>query len=177
MDNELPDKISAIVAAMCDYDCEKKKALSQSIASSYVEKIKSIQIAEGTLTDIVKSQYIEIVANLKTDLRIFLGSNLLVFLALIIVSFAKPKANTHLFVPGLLLVASTVISSSIYIFGQDWFFTILYNDYIGLGYLAYISVIFVFLLDIIINRARLTSKIINGIASAIGSTFSVAACN
>lgn len=176
LDNDVPEKIATIIASMCGYDCEKKKALAQSINSSYVERIKSIQFAESTLNDIVKDKYLEIVSNLKTDLRIFLGSNFAVFFVLLIVAFAKPAAVAHLFLPGLLLVAATILSSSIYIFGQDWFYTILYNDYIGFGYLAYIAVIFGFLLDITINGAKVTSQIINGIANAVGSALSVAPC-
>lgn len=176
LDNKLPEKIASIVAAMCGYDCEKKKALTQSIATSYMERIKSIQIAESTLNDVVKGKYLEIVSNLKLDLRIFLSSNLAMFLILVAISFLKPRAVQHLFLPGLLLVAATIVASGIYIFGQDWFYTILYNDYMGFGYLLYIVIIFGFLLDITFNKARVTCEIINGIANAVGSAFSVVPC-
>jgi len=176
LDNDLPEKIAAIVASMCGFDCEKKKALAQSIASGYMERIKNIKIAESTLNDIVKGKYLEIVSNLKFDLRIFLGSNLTMFLILLLIAFAKPKAVAHLFVPGLLLITATVVSSCIYIFGQDWFYTILYNDYMGFGYLVYIGVIFGFLLDITFNKARVTTWFINAIANAVGSLSSVTPC-
>jgi hypothetical protein len=176
LDNNLPEKIASIIASMCGYDCEKKKSLAQSITSGYMDRIKNIQIAESTLTDIVKGKYLEIVGNLKLDLRIFLGSNLVMFLALLALSFAKPKAMAHLFLPGLLLLAATILSSSIYIFGQDWFYTILYNDYMGFGYLAYIAAIFGALLDVALNKAKITTEIINGIANAMGSAFSVVPC-
>ncbi|MEX2962306.1 hypothetical protein [Microbulbifer sp. TYP-18] len=176
LDNDLPEKIASIIAFMCGYDCEKKKALAQSIASGYMERIKNIQIAESTLTNVVKGKYLEITASLKLDLRIFLASNFFMFLILLTISFLKPRAITHLFIPGLLLVVSTIISSSIYIFGQDWFYTILYNDYMGFGYLLYIATIFGFLIDISFNKARVTTEIINGIANAIGSAFSVVPC-
>jgi hypothetical protein len=176
LDNNLPEKIASILASMCGYDCEKKKALAQSITSGYMERIKSIQIADSTLIDIVKGKYLEIVSNLKLDLRTFLGSNLVMFLILLALSFAKPKAIAHLFLPGLLLFAATIISSSIYIFGQNWFYTILYNDYMGYGYLGYIAVIFGVLIDIALNKAKVTTEIINGLANAVGSAFSVAPC-
>lgn len=176
LDNDLPDKIATIIASMCGYDCEKKKALSQSIASSYLDRIKNIQIAENTLSDVVKGKYIQIVSNVIADLRMFLGSNFAMFLVLLVVSFAKPNAIVHLFMPGLLLVVATIFSSSIYIFGQNWFYTILYNDYMGFGYLAYIAVIFGFLSDVIFNSAKVTTHVINGVANAIGSAFSVVSC-
>lgn len=176
LDNEIPEKIASVIASMCGYDCERKKELAQSIASGYLDRIKSIEIAQDTLGNLIKGKYIEIVGNLKLDLRIFLGSNLLMFLILLVVSLAKPKAIAHLFVPGVLLLTATILASAIYIFGQDWFYTILYNDYMGFGYLAYIAVIFGVLVDIALNKARVTTEIINGIANAVGSAFSVVPC-
>ncbi|MFN3580733.1 MAG: hypothetical protein ACK4VV_09705 [Pseudomonas sp.] len=176
LDNRLPERIASIIAAMCGYDCEKKKALAQSITAGYLERIKTIQIAEATLSDIVKGKYLEIVGNLKVDLRIFLGTNFVMFFVLLAVSFAKPGAIAHLFLPGLLLLFATALSSSIYIFGQDWFYTIIYNDYMGFGYLAYIALIFGLLMDISLNQGRVVTGIINGIANAIGSAFSVVPC-
>ena len=174
--NDLPEKIASVIASMCGYDCERKKALTQSITAGYLDRLKNIEIAQDTLSDIIKGKYIEIVGNLKFDLRIFLGSNFMMFLILLVVSFSKPKAITHLFVPGLLLTLATILSSSIYIFGQDWFYTILYNDYMGFGYLAYLAVIFGFLVDVALNKARVTTEVINGIANALGSALSVVPC-
>ena len=98
------------------------------------------------------------------------------FLILLVVSWVKPQALTHLFVPALLLLVATVVSSCIYIIGQDWFYTILYNDYMGFAYLGYIAAIFSVLVDIVLNKARATTEIINGIANAVGSAFSVMPC-
>lgn len=176
LDNNLPEKIASIIASMCGYDCEKKKSLAQSIASGYMERIKNITVAESTLSDIVKGKYLEILSNLKLDLRIFLGSNFAMFFILLVVSLLKPKAVAHLFAPGLLLVVATILSSGIYVFGQDWFYTILYNDYMGFGYLLYLALIFGFLVDITFNKARVTTEIINGIANAVGSASSVVPC-
>ncbi len=176
LDNNLPEKIASVIASMCGYDCEKKKAIADSIASGYLDRLKGIKIAQDTLGDIIKGKYIEIVSNLKLDLRIFLGSNFLMFLILLIVSLTKPKAIAHLFVPGVLLLSATILASAIYVFGQDWFYTILYNDYMGFGYLAYIAVIFGVLIDIAFNKARVITELINGIANAVGSAFSVLPC-
>jgi hypothetical protein len=176
IENDLPEKIARVIASMCGYDCERKKALAQSITSGYLVRLKNINIAQDTLGNLVKGRYVEIVGNLKFDLRIFLGSNFVMFLFLLVVSFAKPKAIAHLFLPGVLLLSATVLASAIYIFGQDWFYTILYNDYMGFSYSAYIAVIFGILLDIALNKARVTTEVINSIANAVGSAFSVLPC-
>lgn len=82
----------------------------------------------------------------------------------------------HLFVPGILLAVAAVISFSIYVFGQDWFYIILYNDYMGFGYLAYMTLIFSLLVDIIVNQARITTEVINFIGHMFSAAFSVAPC-
>lgn len=176
LENKLPEKIAEIVAQMCGYDCEKKKNLAKSITKSTLNKIKSLQVAQFNLADVVKGQFLKIVENLKLDLRIFLGCNALLFALVLIVSLLKPQAVQHLFLPSILLIIATAISSSIYVLGQDWFYTIIYNDYMGFAYMAYVAVIFAFLMDIIFNSARLTAEIINSIAGAIGSAVSVAPC-
>ena len=60
-----------------------------------------------------------------------------------------------------------------YIFERNWFFTIIYNTYLGWGYLIHLSVVFVFLRDIVFNQARITTEIINSILNAIGSVMSI----
>jgi hypothetical protein len=176
LNTNLPEKIASVIAEMCGYDCEKKKAVAKSIATSYMERIANLQVAQQKLGSIIKGKYMEIVNNLRTDLRIFLGSNAVMFLILLFLSFLKPKAIAHLFLPGVFLLVSTLAASAIYMFGQDWFYTILYNDYMGFGYLAYIGVIFGFLMDVAFNKARVTTEIINGILNAIGSALSVTPC-
>ena len=176
LEDELPQKIASVIASMCGFDCERKKAVASSITQGYLDRIRNIKIAEHSLGNIIKGKYLQIVENLRLDLRIFLGTNLLSFLVLLAVSFAKPRAIQHLFLPGILLLVATVISATIYIFGQDWFYTILYNDYMGYAYSVYLLLIFAFFMDIVFNRARITTEIINTIANAIGSAFSVMPC-
>jgi len=176
LENNIPQKIASTLEAMCSYDCEKEKALTVSITQSYVNKISSIEVAEYNIERIIKGKYLEIVENLRFDLRIFLGTNASMFLVLILVAFFKPKAVAQLFVPGILLLTATAVSSCIYIFGQDWFYTILYNDYMGFGYLAYLSIIFVFLMDLTFNSARVTTELLNTACNAIGSSLSFVPC-
>lgn len=176
LDDNLPEKIATIIAAMCTYDCEQKSALTKAIATDIPDRISSITVAETTIGDIVRGKYFEIVSNLRLDLRIFLSSNFVLFLSVVSTSFAKPNAITHLFLPALLLVVATVLSSLVYLIGQDWFYTLVYNDFMGFSYLCYVVIIFAFLLDICVNKARGTCEVINGLANSLGSSFSVSPC-
>ncbi|MDD2370216.1 MAG: hypothetical protein PHQ90_13015 [Sulfuricurvum sp.] len=152
----------------------------KTVEKIFVNSSKDLRLklekAKDKLADFTQSKYNEIVEKLTMDIRIFLGVNSLVFILLFWVSFLKPQATEHLFLPGTLIFFSTAISSYFYLFEQNWFYTILYNDYVGFGYLAYLGLVFAILCDIVFNKARVTTEIINFIASAIGSAFSVATC-
>lgn len=176
LENNLPEKIAEIMAKMCGYDCEKKKQYATGIKASYLEKINNLKIGQFNLTEVVKGKYVEIVSNLKLDLRIFTLSNALMFLVLLSISFLKPAAIKHLFVPGLLLFTATLISVGFYVFGQDWFYTIIYNDYMGWAYLVYLGIIFGFLIDIALNKCRITSEVFNFLGHAVSSIGSVSPC-
>ena len=172
----LPEKIASVIAKLCGWDCEKKKQLSQSIEEGYLDKIKSYSGAKDVLARLIRGKYLEIVANLTLDVRIFLASNAFLFGHVALVSYLKPQSFRHLILTSTLLLLATFVSSMLYLFGQDWFFTIIYNEYMGWGYLGYVCVIFGFFLDILLNRARVTTKILNGILNAFGSALSVVPC-
>ena len=161
---------------MSDQDCECRKKWAAHIKEQYIINIASLQAANEKLQDFMRTKYMEIATDLKRDVRIFTGSNALIFLLLLLVSFLKPKAIAHLFLPGVLLVISTLVCSYFYIFEQNWLLTIIYNDYLGYGYLTYVGILFLFLCDIVFNGARVTTEIINSILQAIGSALTVAPC-
>lgn len=174
--DNLPGKIAAAIASMCRLDCKQRKNLEEAIGSAKSERLEKLKIAKDKLTGLIKGKYLEILKKLKKDVRIFLGCNAFMFLLVTMTSFFKPQAFRHLFVPAIILFVATLISSYFYLFNQNWFFTIIYSDYTGWGYAVYLGLVFGILLDILFNKARITTEIINGILNAIGSAFSVIPC-
>lgn len=170
------EQLAAVIAEMRDLSCECRKKYAQMYKDGFEFRLASLQTANEKLQDFMKTIYMEVASELKRDVRIFTGSNMLVFLLLLSVSFLKPKAISHLFVPGTLLTTATLVCSYFYVFQQNWLLTIIYNDYLGFAYLGYVFVVFLFLCDIVFNRARVTTGIINGILNAIGSATSVVPC-
>lgn len=173
---ELADKVATIVVALCRYDCDRREGLSAMIAEEIEQSMVAFEAANARLVAFVKGRYTAILDNLMTDLRIFLGCNLLVFSALVLALMVRSRATPHLLVPASLLLVSTVVSSGFYLFGQDWFYTILYNDYMGYGFLVYIGGVFALLMDVVLNRARVLTRMVNAIAQSIGSAFSLVPC-
>jgi hypothetical protein len=176
LQSKVHEKVASVIAEMRDLNCECRQRYSQRIKEHLELKLISLQSANEKLQHFMKSKYMHVVQNLTNDLRIFTGSNLAIFLLLVLISFVKPQAMVHLFVPSILLVISTFASSYLYLFEQNWFFSIIYNDFLGFWYLAWVGLIFAFLCDIVFNSAQITTAIINAICEAIGVALRAVPC-
>ncbi len=98
------------------------------------------------------------------------------FIFLFLVSFLKPQAINHLFLPGALMLLSTILCSYFYLFEQNWFYTIIYNNYTGFTYIGYLTFVFAVLCDIVFNKAKVTTEIINAFLQTIGHAASLVPC-
>jgi hypothetical protein len=176
LNEDVPRKVADAIAALCRLDCKKRKALQQSIGDGYRDQSSAAQQKIATLNRFIEGRYLEIITNLTRDVRIFLGSNALLFAFVFLLAWVKPRASLQLYLPGGVLLVSTLASAAIYIFGQNWFFTLLHNDFIGFAYLGYGGVLFAFLCDIAFNKARITSNVLNAIFNVIGAAMHAAPC-
>ena len=102
-------KLAAAIAEMSNLSCECRKKYEKYYEEGTKNKIFSLESANKYLHDFMRTKYMEVTNNLKTDLRIFTGSNALVFILLLLISFFKPKARIHLILPSILLVLSSLI--------------------------------------------------------------------
>ena len=174
--DDAPAILSKEIAKMLNLDCECRKKWGTKLKKSIEFNIQSLEKAKAKLVDFGQAKYMEIVEKLTLDVRIFLGANAAIFIFLFAVSFFRPRAIRHLFLPGVLMLISTVICSYFYIFEQNWFYTIIYNEYTGLGFLGYLAFVFAILSDIAFNKARITTEILNAIFQVIGQAASFAPC-
>lgn len=170
------EKTAAVIAEMRDLSCECRIKYAQRLKEYMEFKVSKLEAMNEKLMEFMKSKYMEVANKLTQELRIFTGSNLALFTLLLATSFLKPQAVIQLFMPGLLLAASTLICSYFYLFEQNWFFTIIYNDFIGFGYLGYVVGLFLWFCDIIFNKALLTTKIVNWALQIIGSALQAVPC-
>ncbi|MGI9302307.1 MAG: hypothetical protein ACR2RB_06315 [Gammaproteobacteria bacterium] len=174
--NNAHEKMADAIAEVRNLDCECRKKYEKFIQTGFESKIQLLQAANDKIVDFIQSKYMDVVNDLKRDIRIFTGSNAGMYMLLVLISFLKPKAVIHLFLPAILLFVATLVCSYFYIFEQNWLMTIIYSDYLGFVYLAYLGIVFGFLLDIFMNRARITTQIINAISHLVGSALSVDPC-
>lgn len=173
---KLHERVAAALAQVRDLDCECRARIATLMEMGMNGALGSLEAENARLTDFIQGKYLRIVGELTRDLRIFTATNAIACLLLLLVSFARPRAIDHLVFPGVLLGVAVVVSSYCYVFEQNWFFTILYSDYFGLGYLAFLTLVFGLLLDIFLNRGRVTTHLGNGVLHAAGSAFSLSPC-
>ena len=164
----LPELIAQVVAEILSGKVDKE-SLEEDIRKGTKTKIQSLIYAISNLDKIISGKYYEILNNLIVDIRIFSGSNTALFIITIILLTLPKFEKNAVFLPATFLILATVVSSLFYIFNQDWFYSIIFNNYVGFSYLGYVSAIFIFQCDIVFNKARITSNIISSIGSAIPS--------
>jgi len=88
------------------------------------------------------------------------------FAAVFATTILRGEASRLTVWPASLLVIASVVSSSLYLFDQNWFYTILFRDYAGYGYAVGMALIFALLFDIVMNRGRVTIRIVTSISFA-----------
>ncbi len=173
---KIDEKIVSVMAKMSDMSCECRQKYTKFIHGFIVEEISDLKKATKKLEEFMMHKYMFVVQNLIKDFRIFLGSSFLILLLMSLMLYLKPQANLQINLLAVMMMASTFIGSYMYVFKQNWFYTIIYNDYIGFAYLAYMGIVFLLLLDIIFNKARVTTEIVNAILNIIGSAVSAVPC-
>ena len=173
---DAPAILSAQIAKLRNLDCECRQKWEQSVRVSMQSKLASLEMAKSKLIDFTHVKYMEIVQKLTLDVRVFLSANAIVFIFLFAASFMQSRATKQLFLPGGLMLVSTCICSYFYIFEQNWLYTIIYNDYTGFAYVGYLAFVFAILCDIVFNRARVTTEVLNSCLQAIGQAGSLVPC-
>ncbi len=174
--NSVHQKLASVIAEMSDLSCECRQDYAARLKQNYQNEMLTLHNANEKLSDFMKTKYMDVTLKLKRDVRIFAASNALAMLMLFVISLVKQQAIKHLYLPAALLFIATTLCSYFYIFEQNWFFNIVYDDFLGWTYLGYLGIVYMFLCDIALNRARITRKIINAIAEAFGSAVSAGPC-
>ena len=176
IDEGLPELIADIIANACEFDCQQRAELTQNVRAFFESYMARYGIALETFRDIVEGEYEEIVEAIKADLTIFSASNLVVLLFIALLAMFRGSASAHLVPFAGLVLFSTLAAASWYVLGQDWFLTILFNDYWGYGYTILLGMIVIFLVDIAFFKAVMSTAVLNLIGAALGGAFRLSPC-
>ncbi len=157
-------------------DCECRTNIERSIRGGFEWQIAALSQASDRLNSLIRTKYMETAENLTREFRIFTATNAAVFALLAIAAFVRRRANIHLIPAAIVLLVAAILTAFLYLFSQNWFHTIVFNDYVGAAYFAYLSVAFALLCDVIFNRARVTARLLNWFLNIVGSALSVSPC-
>lgn len=176
-----PD-LRAMVAWVAAAECgcaRARRMLAASMALNEVPMLEArlaeVDGLEARLAERARERYRSVVAALKVDLTIFLATNLAAFaLVLAVASLRRERARAAV-VPAFLILVAVGLSSGIYLFGQDWFYAILYGHFMGGAYLMLVGLLSLALLAVFCapkpaERAMgPVDTVLNGVVNALSA--------
>jgi hypothetical protein len=167
LEADLPGIITELMDRLCHFDCGAKAELKIAITEGMKAAAVALKRGLDKIKALAQEKYSETVAKIRRDLMIFSGCNVVIFALLLGLTLLRRQHARPLTLPAALMVIATAASAAIYLFGQDWFWVVLTDSYMGFGYLGYVAVIFLFLMDIVYNGAQVTQGIMNAITEAL----------
>lgn len=174
--NGIPARVARIVGEMMKADCECRKRLVERANRAVEERLSSLTQLRDRLDSLIESAYQSVSSQLMREFRIFTAANGAAFMLLALVTWRRHRAAVQTLLPAVVLVGAALITGGLYLFQQNWLHTLLYSDYVGLAYIGYLAAAAMLLGDIVFNRARLTTRLLNVLMQSIGSALHFAPC-
>jgi len=172
----LPQKVATIAAQMKNLNCECRKAIEKSVTGILEGRAADLSRINERLELLIRTKYMAVAESLTREFRIFTGANAFVFMLLVLASALRKRAGLQLALPTIVLLGAAGLVGYLYLFNQDWLHTIIFSEYVGLGYFVYLALAVALLTDILFNRARLTTRVLNAAFSAVGATLQAVPC-
>lgn len=173
---ELPSRVAIVVDYMLQPDCECRRRLDTAVQTAQVERLATLGDIRQRLVVLIESAYSTVTASLLREFRIFTGANALAFAGLGVVALVRPRSTLQLLLPAVALLAAVIVTSGLYLFQQNWLHTVIYNEYVGLAYLAYLAGVALLFADMLLNRARMTTHAVKLILALVGACAAAIGC-
>jgi hypothetical protein len=165
----VPRISAAVLINMQDANCECRRRMTQLIEDGARDHLASITDAERALRHVAETAYASVSRQWLREFRIVAGTNAVAFALLTLIAAWRPRAAIQLTVPALLILVAVGLTGYGYLFAQDWLHALLFNDYVGLGYAVWLAGVTALLGDIVLNRSRATTMVLNGLFGAISA--------
>ena len=173
---EVPAQVARVVADMTDRDCPCRQRLATLRRESLRADIGRLGDARARLAELVESTYARVAHGLLREARIVFASNAVAFALVGVLALFRRRAGLHLLPPTIALLLAVVVASWFYLFQQDWLHTLLYADFSGFAYTAWLGAVAGCFVDIVANRGRVTTVLLNAVFGAIGAVIAVVPC-
>jgi len=163
--SHIDEKLANVMAKMLNLNAKCRQKYKTIFHGFLIKKITNLKTATKTLEAFMTHHYMFVVSKIIKDFRIFLGSNLLILILMLFVLYQRSQASRKIYFLSGAMFITTVFASYLYLFNQNWFYTIIYNDFIGYTYLLLLMISLFFLVDIIFNKGRVSSALLSGISA------------
>lgn len=174
--DEVPRRVANVIANMLEADCVCRRRLVERANEVANERLASLTQARDRLVGLIESTYASVARSLIREFRIFTASNAIAFALLGLTTLMRGRATLHLALPAVVLLGAVMVTGGLYVFNQDWLHTIVFGEYVGLAYAAYLAAVALLLADVVYNRARVTTRLVNWVLNAMGSALSLGPC-
>lgn len=168
--------VALAVQEMQDPDCPCRRKLRELQRSGWEGQIERMGELDDRLRQLVHAKYAEVSAALLGELRIFAGCNAVVFALLGMVALLHRRATLQLLAPTAVLLGAAATVACVYLFLQDWLQTILLSDYVGWIYVPWLGLAIAGMADVVWNRARICTRLVNAAANVVGAALSAVPC-
>lgn len=165
--SQLPERIGRVMAEMSNADCECRKKVEGAVRNGLDARGVDLRQQQERLNTLIRAQYMDTAAHLTREFRIFTGSNALAYALLGLAVGVRRRAGVHLLPAAATLLLATAVISYLYLFEQNWLHTVLFSNYLGWGFVAYLALLYAFLCDVLFNRARITCELLNATSSGL----------
>jgi hypothetical protein len=173
---DVPRRVAEAVADLLKADCECRKRLVERSVRAEHERLGSLEQLRGRLSGLIESRYAATRDALLREWRVFTATNALASALLALLAWARRGAALQLALTAAVLLGAVGISAGTYLFSQDWLHTIVFGDYVGWAYGAYLGLVALALADVAFNRARVAARLLNALFHSVGSAMQVAPC-
>jgi hypothetical protein len=170
----LSEGVRKVIDDMLESDCPCRVRLAQFVRDYQKERVAILTEEHDRLAGMIERAYASVSDKLIREFRIVTASNAAAFALLFLVTYYRRRAALQLALPAVVLVSAVLITSALYLFNQNWLHTVIYAEYMGLGYAAYLAAVSALLADVVFNRARLTTIMFNIVTSVLGGAIAVA---
>jgi hypothetical protein len=165
-----PDLIATWLSALCRHDCPEPSDTAAALREALQAGIRRLGLGLERVEEWAQGRYFGLVAAILRDLAIVTGTNALMFLLAFLAAWRAQAAPRVLaLIAGALILAATA-ATALYLFAQDWLQTLLFADYVGTAYLAWVALIVAAELDLLLNRARVARALLGGVLGAAAET-------
>ncbi|HEY9109705.1 MAG TPA: hypothetical protein VIN58_23775 [Roseateles sp.] len=168
--------VALAVREMQDPDCPCRRKLREFARGALEDRIDRLANTADRLRQLAQTKYADVSAALLRELRIFSAGNAAVFALLGVVAFLRRRATLQLLAPTVVLLGAAAMVACGYLFSQNWLQTILLSDYVGWAYAPWLGLAVAAMADVVWNRARVCTMLVNGAANVLGAAACAAPC-